>query len=144
MARITGGAGRRGGPGPRVMAADTLEGEHVVDARGEALGTVEEIVIDVQSGTVAYAVMSCDGFAGPGEKLFAIPWSALTFDAERHCFVLHAERSRLEQAPGFDKDHWPSMADDRWAAGVHEFYGVRPYWDAASGGRLPRDRALRA
>jgi sporulation protein YlmC with PRC-barrel domain len=127
-ARIVGGEANDSGPGPEVMAADTLEGDKVVNAHGEDLGTIEEIMIDVQRGRVAYAVMSCGGFLGMGEKLFAIPWSALTLDAERHCFVLDADRERFENAPGFDKHHWPSMADDAWATQVHDFYGVRPYW----------------
>jgi sporulation protein YlmC with PRC-barrel domain len=127
-ARIVGGEASSSGPGPEVMAADTLEGDKVVNAQGEDLGTIEEIMIDVQRGRVAYAVMSCGGFLGLGEKLFAIPWSALTLDADRHCFVLEADRERFEKAPGFDKHHWPSMADDAWATQVHDFYGVRPYW----------------
>jgi len=127
-ARSVGGAANSSGPGPEVMAADTLEGDKVVNAKGEDLGTIEDIMIDVQRGRVAYAVMSCGGFLGLGEKLFAIPWSALTLDAHRHCFVLDADRERFEKAPGFDKQHWPSMADDSWATQVHDFYGVRPYW----------------
>ena len=127
-----------------VMAADMLEGDRVVNPRGEELGTIEEIMIDVQLGTVAYAVLSCLGLPGADDRLFAVPWQALRLDAERHCFVLDAERARFEQAPGFDKDHWPSMADDQWAARVHEFYGVRPYWDAHSGGGVAGDRALRS
>jgi sporulation protein YlmC with PRC-barrel domain len=128
-----------------VVAADTLEGDRVVNRTGDELGTIEEIMIDVQRGAVAYAVMSCGGVPGLGDKLFAIPWHALALDAERHCFVLDADRGRLENAPGFDKDHWPSMADARWAAEVHDFYGVAPYWERASGrGGIAGDsRALR-
>ena len=127
-----------------VVAADALEGGRVVNRAGEELGTIEEIMIDVQRGRVAYAVMSCGGFMDVGDRFFAIPWSALTLDASRHCFVLDAERSRFQRAPGFDKDHWPSMADDRWATEVHDFYGVRPYWDARSAGGIAGDsRALR-
>jgi sporulation protein YlmC with PRC-barrel domain len=127
-ARIVGGEGNASGPGPEVMAADTLEGDKVVNRKGEDLGSIEDIMIDVQRGRVAYAVMSCGGFLGMGDKLFAIPWNALTLDANRHCFVLDADRERFEKAPGFDKDHWPSMADNSWAMQVHDFYGVRPYW----------------
>ncbi|HSN20289.1 MAG TPA: PRC-barrel domain-containing protein [Usitatibacter sp.] len=131
-ARIVGGEGDSSGPGPEVMAADTLEGDKVVDPRGEDLGTIEDIMIDVQRGRVAYAVMSCGGFLGMGDKLFAIPWNALTLDANRHCFVLDADKERFEKAPGFDKDHWPSMADNTWASQVHDFYGVRPYWSGTT------------
>ena len=117
------------GPGPRIMAADTLQGDKVVNRRGEDLGAIEDIMVDVHRGTVAYAVMSTGGFLGLGDKLFAIPWNALTLDTIRHCFVLDADKARFETAPGFDNDHWPSMADASWANQVHEYYGVRPYWN---------------
>ena len=127
-ARIVGGACSDDGPGPEVMAADTLAGDPVVEARGEDLGKVGEIMIDVRRGRVAYAVLASGGFLGIGDKLFAIPWSALTLDADRKCFVLDVDRRRLEHAHGFDKDHWPSMGDPQWAAEVHSYNGARPYW----------------
>jgi sporulation protein YlmC with PRC-barrel domain len=117
---------------PEVTAADMLEGERVESRRGEELGSIAEIMLDVQRGTIAYAVLSREGFPGAGDHLFPIPWSALTRDADRRCFVLDADRETLERAPGFDTAHWPSMADASWAIRVHEFYGVRPYWTAAS------------
>src|SRR5690349_6681826 len=132
-ARIVGGRDNTSGPGPEVMAADTLQGDKVVNRANEDLGTIEDIMIDVQRGSVAYAVMSCGGFLGLGDKLFAIPWSALTLDAERHCFVLDADKERFQKAPGFDKDRWPAMADSNWASRVHEYYGVRPYWNDTLG-----------
>ena len=126
-------------------AAESLEGEGVLSARGEPLGIIEEIMIDVQRGTVAYAVVSCEGIAGVADRLVAVPWSALALDAERRCFVIDTDRERFASAPGFDREHWPAMADEGWAAEVHRFYGVRPYWDARSGSGVPgNSRALRA
>jgi sporulation protein YlmC with PRC-barrel domain len=117
------------GPGPEVMDADTLIGDSVVNAAGEDLGEVKAIMLDVTSGRIGYAVLSFGGFLGMGNKLFAIPWSALTLDADEKRFVLNIAKERLENAPGFDKDHWPSMADTSWATQLHKYYDVRPYWD---------------
>ena len=43
----------------------------------------------------------------------AYPWSALTLDADNRRFILDVPKERLQNAPGFDKDHWPAMADQR-------------------------------
>lgn len=118
-----------GGPGPEVMAADTLQGDAVVNANGDKLGDIEDIMIDVPSGRVAYAVLSRGGVMGVGGKLFAIPWDALTLDADRECFVLDIDEAQLANAPGFDKDHWPSMADRTWGSEVYSYYNRRPYWE---------------
>lgn len=128
-ARVVGGDRFSDGPGPYVMAADTLEGDKVLNRAGETLGKIEHIMLDVQGGRVAYAVMSVGGVLGIGDKLFAIPWGALTLDADRKCFVLDAAKESFEDAPGFDKDHWPAMADQAWASDLHRYYEVSPYWD---------------
>lgn len=116
------------GPGPFVMASDTLEDNPVIGPGGDKLGTVNHIMLDVVNGRVAYAVLCFGGFLGFAEKLFAVPWSALTLDTERKSFVLGIDKATLEAAPGFDKDHWPSMADPQWGANIHAYYGRSPYW----------------
>ena len=121
-------AGENAGPGPDVMAAETLQGDDVINHQGEKLGSIEDIMLDVSSGKVAYAVLSFGGILGMGDKLFAIPWGALTLDADRKCFVLDVPKDRLQQAPGFDKEHWPAMADPSWASQVYAYYNQIPYW----------------
>jgi sporulation protein YlmC with PRC-barrel domain len=128
-ARILGGKINFSGPGPQVMAADTLQGDKVVNLHGEILGEIQDIMLDVPSGRIAYAVLSFGGIMGIGDKLFAIPWNALTLDADRECFVVEIEKEELKHAPGFDKTHWPSMADPTWATEIHTFYKRRPYWE---------------
>lgn len=128
-ARIAGSSGRSGrGPGPDVMAASTLEGDRVLTAEGHDIGKVTDIMLDVRSGRVAYAVVASGGFLGIGDKLLAVPWSALTLDVERKCFVLPVPTERVREAPGFAKDRWPAMADPSWAEAVHAYYGRSPYW----------------
>ncbi len=117
-----------GGPGPELMTADTLIGNEVANHQGETLGEIEDIMLDVPNGRVAYAVVSAGGFLGMGERLFAIPWQALKLDTENKCFLLDASKDRLKNAPGFDKDHWPSQAEQQWQTEVHSYYGTTPYW----------------
>jgi len=128
-ADIIGDTGDSSGPRPQIMSADTLEGDNVVNREGETLGEIKKIMIDVLRGRVAYAVLSFGGFLGMGDKLFAIPWSVLTLDADNHNFILDVPKQYLQDAPGFDKDHWPTMGDLRWATQLHSYYETRPYWE---------------
>jgi sporulation protein YlmC with PRC-barrel domain len=113
---------------PRVLSAGTLCSDPVVSRTGESLGKVEELMIDLENGRVAYAVLSFGGFLGVGDKLFAIPFDALELDPENKRFVLDVPREKLEKAPGFDKSHWPDFADRRFGSDVHRYYGVPTYW----------------
>ena len=119
-------ANASGGPGPAIMGADTLLGNDVYNRDGEDLGDIKEFMIDMATGKVAYAVLSFGGILGLGDKLFAVPWKALTLDTDNERFTLNVPKASLSDAPGFDKDHWPSMVDKAWATGVHKFYGT-PY-----------------
>jgi len=130
-AQITGG-GVGEGPGPDVMAAATLDGDKVISADGEHVGKISDIMLDVRGGRIAYAVLSEGGFLGMGTTLHAIPWSALTLDTAEKCFRVDIEAQRIKDDPGFDKDHWPSMADSAWGTQLHEYYHRRPYWDSTS------------
>src|SRR6185436_927206 len=98
----------------RVMAGDTLTGDKVVNRQRETLGTIEHLMIDVEKGRIAYAVLSFGGFLGMGDKLFAIPWGALTIDTQEKQLILDVDKALLERAPGFDKAHWPNMGDRTW------------------------------
>lgn len=114
------------GPGPEVMGADTLLGNSVVNLNGDELGDIKEIMLDMKTGKVDYAVLSFGGFLGIGEKLFAVPWSALALDTKGKRFMLDVGKDRLAHAPGFDKNKWPNMADQSWANEIHSYYGTKP------------------
>ncbi|MDS0796528.1 PRC-barrel domain-containing protein [Burkholderia pseudomultivorans] len=124
------GASRRTprGPGPDVMAAGTLTGDRVLTMDGDDVGRIADIMLDVRSGRIAYAVVSSGGVAGTGDKLLAVPWNVLALDVERKCFVLPVDTGRVRAAPGFSKDRWPAMADPAWGEALHTYYGSRPYW----------------
>ena len=111
-----------------VLSASSLKGDNVVNHQGEDLGKIEEIMIDLDRGRVAYAVLSFGGFLGLGDKLFAIPWQAITVDTVKKQLILNADKALLEKAPGFDRDNWPDMADLALGTTLYGYYGFKPYW----------------
>ena len=113
---------------PMVLSADSLKNEKVVNSKGQDLGNIKEYMIDLDTGSVAYCVLSFGGFLGVGDKLFAVPWQAMTLDTEEHRFILDVDKERLKNAPGFDKDNWPGTQDREFQSEVYRFYNVRPYW----------------
>ena len=106
------------------MSASTLIGDDVVNAQGESLGDLKEIMLDTENGKIAYGVLSFGGVFGIGDKLFAVPWRALRVDRENKRLVLDVSKDRLKDAPGFDKDHWPNFADSTFTNQMNTYYGV--------------------
>lgn len=108
---------------------DTLTSMRVQNPDGDDLGTIDDLVFDRESGQIRYAILSFGGFLGIGDKLFAVPWSAFFISPMEQKLIINVKRETLKNAPGFDRDHWPNMADVEWGSGIHTHYGVRPYWE---------------
>lgn len=89
------------------LAATSIIGDKVENFNGEHLGEVRNLMINIEDGNIEYAILEFGGFLGMGEKLFAIPFRALSLDSERRIFILNKDRETFKDAPGFDKDHWP-------------------------------------
>ena len=111
------------------IKASSMIGTEVVNLKGDSLGDVKDVVIDPLTGRVAYAVVSFGGFLGMREKLFAIAFSAFVYNVEKNEYVLDISKERLEAAPGFDADSWPSRAEEKWSRDVYKYNERSPYQD---------------
>ena len=107
------------------LSAKTLTGDPVRNSKGDQLGKIEDFRIDLPTGRIAYAVLS---FMGIGNKLFAVPWTAMAVDTANKAFILDVPKERLKSAPGFDKDDWPDSSDIEFRTAVYAFYNVPPDW----------------
>ena len=122
-----------------ILSTSTLTGTTVLNPTGTKLGDIKDLMIDVPNGRVSYAVLDFGGFLGIGDKLFAVPLEAFTVNTKDETLVLDIDKKRLENAPGFDKNNWPSTADDTYLSSVYEFYGQR---EAYQRNRVTREAVL--
>ena len=118
--------------GALMLSSNTLVGNEVHNRSHENVGSIKDFMLDTTTGKIEYAVLSFGSFLGMGEKLFAVPFGALTLDTENKRFILDVDKERLKEAPGFDKDHWPDMSDQIWARSIHNYYGAEYQPDMAS------------
>jgi len=123
------------------MGASTLIGDKVVNSRGEDLGKLEEIMIDMNTGRVRYGVLSFGGILGFGDKLFGIPFDQLELDTENKRIVCDIERDKLERAPGFDKHDWPTRSRE-FSQEIDSYYGVTGWEGSRLEGREDTETRL--
>jgi PRC-barrel domain len=108
-----------------LIASDKVQGTPVRRTDGEKMGTIERVMIDKHSGRVAYAVMTFGGFLGLGQDYYPLPWQALTYDESLDAYRLDIPDERLRGAPKFAE---ATPLDRRWEKGIHDYYGLDPYW----------------
>jgi sporulation protein YlmC with PRC-barrel domain len=141
---------------PFCHKASDVIGSKVKNAKNEDLGKVEELVIEPSTGFIDYAVVSFGGFLGMGDKYFAVPFTLLKApkvpeSSDQAFFTFDVEKSRLEKAPGFDKNNWPDIAAANWSQEIDRFYNTtraRPAGaegdDLSSGKKESADGAIEA
>ena len=103
--------------------ASGIIGMDVRNHNDERLGKIKDVVFDLRSERVAYAVLGTGGLF-ERQKLLAVPLSAFTASEDNKYLVLRAEKSKLETATGIDRDNWPSVTNPSW--------GAEPFWDDPS------------
>ncbi len=114
------------------LRVSQLMGVNLQNAQGESVGEINDLVLDSKTGKVQYAAVTYGGFLGMGDKLFAVPFEAFSVqrdpddpnDADEFVVVLNVSQKQLDGAVGFDHDHWPNMADQKWARDLDTRYGV--------------------
>jgi sporulation protein YlmC with PRC-barrel domain len=104
------------------VRVDNIIGSKVINLEGQGIGTIDNLVIDINSGGVVYTVLEFGGFMGFEDKLFAVPWQSLTAVPVEGIFILDQSKAKLEKAPGFDKSNWPDIGDQGWQEGIRAFY----------------------
>ena len=112
----------------RLISADKVEGTSVYNAAGVKLGAIDKVMIDKQTGKVAYAMLSFGGFLGLGEKYHPLPWSVLKYDTGKGGYLVDLDKRTLEGAPMYGQGDTINWEDEVWAKKVHDYYGVPPYW----------------
>lgn len=122
-------------PARRTVRSQHLVGLPVENLRDEHLGCIDELMIDVVSGRVAYAVLRPGLGESTAAKRFVIPWSSMQIDAKGPCLRLDVDAEKLKSAPGLLEDDWTDTLgaeslEAEWHESVHRFYGSKPYWES--------------
>ena len=111
------------------LSATSIIGTGVRNKQGDNLGDIKDLMIDTTKGHISYAVVSFGGFLGMGDKLFAVPLEAFQVDTEDEKFILDVTKDKLENAPGFDKDNWPTTATNDFVRDVYTHYGYQDQYN---------------
>jgi sporulation protein YlmC with PRC-barrel domain len=113
---------------PRVVSISTLNKTRVTNVNGEDLGRIEDIMVDIETGRISFAILSTSGFLGRDARLYAVPWEALKFSLHDKTFILNISKETLANAPSFTKNNRLDLSTLTWLQKVYAYYGIQPYW----------------
>jgi len=111
------------------VPASKLVGVKVKDSRGEEVGVVKDVVLDRNTGCMAYTVLSTGGTGGRvtgSAKTVAVPWSVYSVSQDPSVVTVRVERERIYNAPVFDYARIDEYSTGGWVNNVYSYYGVQP------------------
>ena len=103
-----------------INKASSIIGAVVKNQQGVGLGKIHDVVFDLKSGRVAYAVIDSGAGTLNPQKLHAVPLGAFQPDADGKTLLLNVDRQKLVQSPGLGKNNWPGLTTAVW--------GAEPFW----------------
>lgn len=90
------------------VSVDEVLGSRVVNAGGQEVGEIEDLVLD--QNQIAYAVVSVGGLLGLGEKRVAVPLDDLQLGEGETYLMSSATQDQLEQMPEYDQEQFQPYA----------------------------------
>ena len=103
-------------------------GKKVKSAQGEEIGTVKDVVLDRNTGCLAYTVVSTAGAGGTratgGGKMVAVPWAVYSPSSDVNVFTVTVDRDRIYNAPVFDYARIDEYSRPDYITNVYSYYGV--------------------
>ena len=106
-----------------------IVGMKVKDSSGQEIGTVKDVVLDRNSGCMAYTVLTTGGTStrvSGGGKTVAVPWTVYTATSDPSVMTVRVERDRIYNAPAFDYARIDEYSTPAYINNVYSYYGVQP------------------
>src|SRR5205807_4742298 len=109
------------------VQATKIVGTKVKSSQGEEIGTVKDVVLDRNTGCMAYTVLSTGGAeARAGGKMVAVPWGVYSPTSDISELTVTVDRERIYNAPVFDYARIEEYSRPDYITNVYSYYGVSP------------------
>src|SRR5881397_33217 len=104
-----------------------LVGTKVKSSQGEEIGVVKDVVLDRNTGCMAYTVLSTGGGGARvsrGGEMVAVPWTVYSPTSDLSVMTVTVDRDRIYNAPVFDYARIDEYATSGYINNVYSYYGV--------------------
>lgn len=86
---------------PNELRVDWITGATVRSPEDENIGSVQDLILDQDSGQITAAIVSVGGFLGIGAKQIAVDFSEMQIDYDAQQIMLNLTRDEAEAAPEY-------------------------------------------
>src|SRR2546423_10458590 len=102
----------------------TVVGARVMGTQGEEIGQITDVVLDKQTGCMAYVVLSTTEPGGT-RKTVAAPWAVFTPGADTRTYTVRVDKQKIYSAPVWESTRIDEYSRSDWISNVYSYYGVQ-------------------
>lgn len=110
-----------------------IVGSHVMNLQKQDIGTIDDLIVNPDTGRVRFAVIGVGGFLGVGDTKVVVPWGAVGLEKNKPgdapSYVLDATKDRLEKAPKFDASKLSDLYAKATAQPIFDYYSITFFED---------------
>src|SRR4051794_2445369 len=114
------------------MPTSTVIGAKVRSSDGQEIGTIKDVVLDRNTGCMAYTVLSTSGGGGTSRtaktttttKTVAVPWSVYEPGNDLHTYTVRVDRERIYNAPVWEASRVDEYSRSDYIGNVYGYYGI--------------------
>jgi sporulation protein YlmC with PRC-barrel domain len=112
------------------LQTSKLIGRKVKSSKGKEIGVIKDIVLDRNTGCMAYTVIATGGegtgITSGGGKIVAVPWAVYSLTSDLTVLTVSAAREKIFNAPAFDYTRMDEYARPDYIDNIYSYYGVSP------------------
>jgi hypothetical protein len=109
--------------------AKKVVGARVFDPTGYRIGEITDIVLDMESDSILYAVVGLGGYLGMAQKCYAVRWESLGYDVSVGGFVANCTREELANDPAHSLEWLIEQGAMRRGDRIPDHYEALRYWE---------------
>jgi sporulation protein YlmC with PRC-barrel domain len=93
-----------------------------ISPNNQPIASVEDVIVDVNTGDLKYVVLSVSGIQGLNNMLIPIPPQVLGYDTQNQTFTINVDPQALQNAPNFAQGNFPLTTEPNWDANIQSFW----------------------
>lgn len=105
------------------LKSSNIIGLGVFTDSGTRLGTVQDLIVNLDNQSVPFAIVGYGGALGIGETRVAVPLTDLKWSGENKQLILPGTKDQFQAANSAPTGGWVAVAGEDWTKNVDRYYG---------------------
>ncbi len=111
-------------------AQEDILGKALHEPHGDRIGTIEDLVLEPESGRVLFAIIKAKGFLGSSfnADYYPVPWIFISMNPNTHKLNINTRKEQVLNAPDFSLKELRSN-DEKVYDKIFTYYGAKKIFD---------------